>query len=394
MDIMKQKTVIVLFALSIYALLLTGCWDRTEVNDLAIITAAGLDLTEDHQLELSVKIYLTSPSSSGQMGQLESSGGGAGKSVVRSATGLTMADAVSKLQQVLTREIFWGQDEVFIFGERLAKEGIAEPMEYLLRHPAPRERANMFVSKGAAKEVLQLNPPIERSVADALREMAKNETGLNITMKELAQSMAGKSKAAALPMVEIKPKQGNQEAFAYLLGTAILKNGKMIGRMDDSVTRGIMWIRNEVKRGTVVISPEFSDGYVSLQLLNSRTVLIPNIHEENWSITVRIEATDDIIENTTDLDLSKPDHIEDLEEGLEADIDRRVKAALNQAQKEMNADIFHFAEAFYRKYPKKWVQSKDRWDEIFPNVEVKTQTKVKVRAPGLIGKNLFKPSQR
>lgn len=161
MDRAKRKTVLVLFFLSIHALWLSGCWDRTEVNDLAIITAAGLDLTDDHQLELSVKIYLTSPSAPQQSsgGISDTSGGGAGQSVVRSAVGLTMADAESKLQQVLPREVFWGQGEVFIFGERLAKEGIDEPLEFLIRSPAPRERANVFVSKGSAKDVLQLDPP-------------------------------------------------------------------------------------------------------------------------------------------------------------------------------------------------------------------------------------------
>jgi spore germination protein KC len=305
-----------------------------------------------------------------------------------------MADAVSKLQQVITRQIFWGQDEVFIFGEKLAEEGIAEPMDFLTRHPAPRERANVFVSKGAAKEVLQLNPPIERSVADALREMAKNQTGLNITLKELAQMMAGRAKAAVLPMVEIKAKQGNQAAFPYIRGTAVLKNGKMIERMDDSITRGIMWLRNEIKRGTVTISPEHTNGYVSLQLIKSRTELIPHIQGDKWSMTVRIEATDDIIENTTDLDLSVPRHIERLEAELEDDITRRVDKALNQAQKEMNADIFYFADAFYRKYPKEWKQNMNRWDAIFPNVEVRLQTNLKIRKPGLTGKSLFKPKQR
>ncbi len=395
MDAIKRKTVLVLFTLSISMLLLSGCWDSTEVNDLAIITAAGLDLTEDHQLELSVKIYLTSPSSSQQLGGMsDPSGGGAGLSVVRSAKGRTMADAASKLQQAITRKVFWGQDEVFLFGEKLAKEGLTEPMDFLMRHPTPRERANVFVSKGSAKDVLLLDPPVERSIADVLREMARLQTGLNITIKELAQMMAGQSKAAVIPLVEIKPKQGNQDPFPLIRGTAILKNGKMVGRMNDVATRGIMWLRNEVKRATVTVSPKNTQGYVSVQLFRSRTQLVPHIHGDNWSITVRIDAQDDIVENTTDRDLSVPKHIEQLETELEDDINHRVNMALAQAQKKMKADIFQFADAFYRKYPKKWNQNKDRWDEIYPNVEVRLETNLRVTRPGLTGKSFFKPNQR
>ena len=388
----KRKTALVFLALSVLALLISGCWDSTEVNDLAVITTVGLDLAEDRQLELSVKIYLTSPAASQQSGggMSEPGGGDSGKSVVRWAKGVNMADAASKLQKLITRKVFWGQAEAFIFGERLAREGLTEPMDYLIRHPTPRERANVFVSESTAKEVLLLDPPIERSVADALREMAKSQTGLNITMKELAQMMAGKSKAAVIPIVKIQPKQENQEPFVFVQGTAILKNGKMVGLMDDDVTRGVMWLRNEVKRATVTVTPKNTQGYVSVQMLRSRTRLIPQIQGDDWSITVRIEALDEIIQNTTDLDLSVPKHLEQLEKALGDDINHRMNMALAQAQKKMKADIFQFADEFYRKYPKEWGKNKDRWDEIFPNVDVRLETNVKIARPGLVGKNPFK----
>lgn len=386
----KRKTVLLLLALSLCTFSLSGCWDQTEVNDLAIITAAGLDLTEDHQLELSIKMTVTSPSGAQQTeGMSDSSGGGGGQSIVRSVKGKNMADAASKLQQVMTRKVFWGQDEVFIFGERLAKEGLSEPMNFLLRHPGPRERANLFVSKGSAKAVLELDPPVERSVADALRSMAKARTGLNITMKELAQMMTGKANAAVIPLVEIKHTQKPQDSFPFIHGTAILKNGKMIDRMNAAATRGILWLRNEINRATVTVSPKNSEGTVSVQLLRGQTKLVPHIHGDDWAITAQIDAQDDIIENTTDLDLTNPQHIEVLKSELQADINRRVRTALAQAQKKMKADIFQFADAFYRQYPKEWNRNKGRWDEIYPKVEVRLQTNVKIGKSGLIGQNLF-----
>jgi spore germination protein KC len=389
----KRKTVLALFFLSINTLFLSGCWDRTEVNDLAIITAAGLDVTDDHKLELSVNLFVTSSSGGQQMGGM-SGGEGGGQSIVRSAAGLTMADAASKLQQMLPRKVFWGQDDVFIFGERLAKQGIVEPMEYLTRYPAPRERANVFVSKGLAKDVLRLQPSIERSVGEVLREMAKSQTGLSITMKELAQMLAGKANAAVIPWLEINQDQDDQKSIPFINGTAIVKNGKMAGRMNDLATRGIMWLRNEIKNATVTVSPKGTKGYVSFYLLRSHTELVPHINGDNWSVTVKIETEDDIVENTTDLNLMEPEHTQELETELRTDIENRVKKALTQAQKKMNADIFNFADAFYRKYPKEWNQAKDRWDEIYPKVEVKLETNPKITRAGLTGKSIVKPEQR
>jgi spore germination protein KC len=395
MEKTKRTTVHLLLFLSIQTLLLSGCWDRTEINDLAIITAAGLDITKEHQVELSVKIF-TSQTSKGQgMGGMSTSdGGGPGQFAVQSATGVTLADAASKLQQMLPHKVFWGQDEVFVFGERLAKQGLAEPMEFLTRHPAPREHANVFVSKGLAKDVLRLNPPMEQSVADVLREMAKSQTGLNISLKEFAQMMAGKAGAAAVPWVEIKGNQDDQGETPVIHGTAIIKNGKMVGHVNPEVTRGIMWLRNEVKSATVNVRPQGTKGYVSLFLLRSHTKLVPHIEGNNWSVTVKIETEDDIVENSTDLNLMDMKNLPSLESAMRADIEKRVKSALTEAQERLNADIFGFADAFYRKYPKEWNRAKDDWDERYPKVKVKLETKAKVVRPGLTGKNLFQQNQR
>jgi spore germination protein KC len=391
----KAKGTLIGVLLFIPVALLSGCWDRTEVNDLAIITTGGLDMTEDRKLELLIKQYLVAPTSNQQSGGFSADMDvGSGSSIVRSAQGVTMADAVSHLQQVLSRKVFWGQNEVFIFGDRLAKEGLAEVMDYLTRHPIPRERANVFLSFSPVKEVLELHPPIERSVSQALRKMAENQTGLNISLKELAEMMAGRSKAAVIPIVQIMPKNGKQESFAYINGTAVLKDGKLVGRMNDAETRGIMWLRNEIKTATVTASPPHAKGPISLQLLRSHTELVPHIKKGNWSMTVRIETHDDIVENASELDFSTLDHIEELEHELENQIKRRIQMALGRAQSEMKADIFGFADAFYRKYPKEWNRNKDRWDDLFSNMEVNVQAKVYVSRPGVTGKSIFKPEQR
>lgn len=44
--------------------LVGGCWDRTEVNDLGLIMAAGLDLADNGNVELSVQVFTPSQSSS------------------------------------------------------------------------------------------------------------------------------------------------------------------------------------------------------------------------------------------------------------------------------------------------------------------------------------------
>lgn len=189
-------------ALLLSAVLLTGCWDRTEINDLAIVTAAGMDLADDGKIKLSVQIFVPSASTSDPTSSAFT--GGSNQTIVRSAIGLNLADATARLQETLSRRVFWGQADVFIFGQKLAERGINEPMDFLTRHPHPRERANLFVSEGEATEVLELRTPTERNTAELLREMAILQSGLNITMLQAVEELSEEAHTAVIPMVVVK----------------------------------------------------------------------------------------------------------------------------------------------------------------------------------------------
>lgn len=377
----------ILFLMINIVILLSGCWDRKEVNDLAIIVAAGIDKKSDETLELTVQVF--TPKAGGgsqQMGESGSSGGGQ-PVVVRSAEGITIADAMSKLQQLYPRRLFWGHAEVFIIDEKLAIEDIRPKLDFILRHPQLRDRSHIYISKEPAKKVLSLTPPLERDLSEVLRELSMLKIGMEVTVMEVAQMFIGDSGAAALPLIEIlesQPPQKKDQTIAYISGTAIFKKGKMVGTIDGAQTRGVLWLRNEINEAVVTIKPEIVDGYISMVLLHAHTKLIPSIENGKWKIILKAYTEDDIINNGTVLDISDQNTIKMLEHKLEKDITSRVYSALDVVQKEMNADIFGFSEAFHRSYPDIWNKNKDNWDEIFPQVEVTIESKANVRRPGMV----------
>lgn len=377
-------------------LFLSGCWDRKEVNDLAIIVAAGLDKKRDETLELTVQVF--TPKSGGGGQQMGESSGGAGGQpvVVRSAEGVTIADAMSKLQQMFPRQLFWGHAEVFIIDEKLAREDIRPKLDFILRHPQLRDRSHIYVSKDPAKKVLKLTPPLERDLSEVLRELSMLKTGIEITVKEAAQMFIGDSGAAALPLIEVlksQPPEDVNQTIAYIDGTAIFKKGKMVGTIDGAQTRGALWLRNEISQAVVTVRPEIVDGYISMVLLHSHTKLTPSIQNGKWKMTLKVTTEDDIINNGTVLDITDPKTVEMLEHKLEKDIHNRVNSALAIVQKEMSADIFGFSDTFHRAYPDIWNKNKDNWDEIFPQVEVLIDARAIVRRPGMVTRPSLIPEE-
>jgi len=379
-NIIKMLTILLLFLSS---LLLTGCWDRREVNDTALVLGTAIDTEKGKQIKLTVQVLIPQTASSQQQG-----GGGSGPSsqvLIRSAIGENMADAMSKLQVELPRKIFWGHCKTYMIGEKLARKGdLHEQIDFLLRHPEPRERALLFVSKGEAADILEFRPTLELYVGEGLRKLSVMHIFASVTIKDFEQMLTGDAGGALLPVIKIvQVKNGNkEETVPSITGTAIFKKDKMVGQIDLKVTRGLLWLRNEVEATAVTVKPKKGES-ISLDPIRETTKLIPTIKNGKWGILAKITSEGTIVQNGSNLDVMSPQITKRVEKDVEKDIKERINQSLKQVKKGMDVDVFGFADAFHRKYPKEWAKVKDHWDTVLPDVYVKVDIKTRVRRPGL-----------
>lgn len=227
---------------------LSGCWDQVELPDLAIITAAAIDRLEDGKTRISVQIFIPRTITSGQTGEDPSSA----STFVREGIGDNLANAISKLQLNVPRRLFWGQCKLFIFGDELAKNGIRKEIDFLARHPSPRGKSLLYVSKGEARDILTLIPPLERYSGEALRKVSQIENGMITTLKDVDMGLMGESESVSMPYIKKlsqndKTRKSNQ-TIPVFEGTAVYKKDKMIGTLNMKETRGLLWLKDEVKR--------------------------------------------------------------------------------------------------------------------------------------------------
>ncbi|MCZ0754423.1 Ger(x)C family spore germination protein [Anoxybacillus sp. J5B_2022] len=380
----KRKKCVIYFFICVNCLFLSGCWDRTEINDLALVTGIGID-QKGKDVMLTVQLIVPKLLGAGTSMNGSNTGGG-GATIVRSGTGKTLADAIANLQEKLPRRLFWGHVKAIVFGEKAAEAGIRPHMDFLSRNPQMRLRSNVLVASGTAKSVLELLPPIEQSSAEVMRELSKSEILMNATLKDVLQMLSDDTRAAALPMVKILPVEKGKtklETIPFINGTAIFKKDKMIGSIGDKLTRGVLWLRNEIKQANITVSVKGVKGKITATIIHAHTQLIPKYEKGSWKMVVNITSQDDILLNATNFSLYNEQHIHRLEKELARATTARVEAALQKVQKEMNADILGFADAFHRKYPKEWNRVKKRWDEIFPTIEVTVKTKITIQRPGM-----------
>lgn len=380
---MKTKLNLVIVFLTCF--MISGCWDRTEINDLALVTALAFDTAVNNQIQISAQFFVPKSlkGSSGEGG----GGGGERQTIVRTEKGEDTADALSKLQAKIPRKLFWGQCKAFIFSEGFAKKGIREQFDFLVRHPQPRERAYIFISEGMAFDTLKVLPPLERTSATALRKLATNKTGIGATMEQVAMMLKGDSHSAIIPLIKVlQPEETmkSYETIPYIFGTAIFKKDKMVAEISEKETRGVMWIRNEIKEFTSTLYLNEGKDKVSLNPVIANVKLIPRIEGDHWIITLKVKTEGDIVQNGTMLNPMMPEAFNTIEKAFKEDVRKRIQLAIQVVQQEVKVDVLGFATEFHSKYPKEWEKVKNQWEDMFPRIEVRIEIEAHILKPGLV----------
>lgn len=377
---LKKTGVFITFMFPV--LILAGCWDRVELNDLAIVTAAAIDKSEDDQVEISLEIFI--PKSMG--GSSQEVGGNGDITMLMSHKGSNLADALSKLQKEMPRKIFWGSCNVFIFGEDLVEEGIQHHLDFLLRHPQPREGSFTFISEGKAKKFLAQKSKLERYSAEDIQGIVVMGLGTGVTLSELDIMMKTKGQGSALPYLSIKKEKTSEEKLSeipYFKGTALVRGDQLAGILSETTTSGLLWLKGEIKTGLINIRPEKEKGTVSVAPVLANVHLSPKITGGEWKMIVRVETEGNVMQNSTNLDLNKPGSVEKIEEAYSNHIKDRISKAVEESQ-EKRVDILDFNKKFHQKYPNQWKEVENHWEEIFPEVETEFIVKAHINGNGFI----------
>ena len=360
---------------------LTGCWDKDEVNSLAIVTSAGFDRTEDGTIELTLEIAAPQQEESGKPGGDQKQKNG--KTIIRTATGKTAADAQGQLQMMMPRTIYWGQLQALVVGEALARDGLREQLDYLVRDNEIRLRVMPFVTRGKVRDFFESPYLLEQTKADFLQSEAGRIFHKPLTISQLVQRLSGDQNGAILPFVDVPQEGGGKGGDPYIKGYAVLNRGRMIGTMTGDSFLAAKWVMNQLKNDVQTVNVgSGSPSSVTLKItaLNSR--LIPSRKEGEWQMKIRIGSELSMIQNTTRLPMADPQHARKLEAAMAEHLRERVERTVKEAQR-MRTDIFGFGEAINRQNPREWKKLASRWDRIFPQMAVSVEVKTDLRRIGM-----------
>ncbi|MCR4442676.1 MAG: Ger(x)C family spore germination protein [Peptococcaceae bacterium] len=386
---MKRTAVFLLLAL--LAVPQAGCWSRREINELAIVLGAGIDLAAEGQMRLTVQFAKPASFAGSGEGRGE---GVKGASWVVSAEGKTVDEAAKHLAWKVPRDIYWSHCIVLVLGEGMAKKGIREVVDFFQRDREPRETMWVMAAKGEAKDFLETFSTLENTSAQAAGLINKMKTGCPVQLRELAEMLSSEGIQPVIPCAEAKyegisPGQGQENAPAFkqveIAGAGVFKEDKLIGWLDDEETAGLCWLKAKPVREEVSVkSPDEPDKKASVEIRRSKTRIKAQYDGNKLRYNIKITVEGDMVELQSREDVAEPARLKVLEMELGKTVETIIAALVAKAQHEFEADIFGFGEAFHRQYKKEWRVLKKRWDKEFAQAEVNIDVEAHIREIGLM----------
>jgi Ger(x)C family germination protein len=379
--------------LLVVSLVLTSCWDRTEVNDIAIVIAFAMDKGKNGEYLLSVQVPLVS-----QMGGSNSGGGGGGTSgdkmyYVDSAEGKTLWEASSIIQSRMSRNLYYAHHRVIVIGEDLAKDGLEQTMDVIARFPENRLTAYLVMAKGKGIDLLQAQPQFERFSGEAMRELIKMQS-IPVRVKDIAQILNTPGSDPFLPYVaavDTHPKGRAKEI--QVLGIAQFRKDKLVGIFPPDVSQGIRWFqRNFAGYSTHFFTAK--NQKVSIEIDKGKAVINPVLKSDHVHFEILIQANATVVENMTMADLSHKSNLNALEEKLRENIKQSVEQVLTRIQKQQ-ADTIGLGLVVARKYPRDWKRTyRANWYEQLKKATFHVQVSAQITNIGQITENITKEERK
>lgn len=384
--------------------ILTGCFNAQELDELGISLLMGFDI-EDGKVLLTAEIVDPSYTT-------EISGQG-GESPVKyvQGTGNNLLEAFRDISLKFGRRVYAAHNKVLIFGEEVAKEGIVTYLDELFRDREQRENAYILIAKGAkAYEVMGINSGLElipaNYIRDIIQETENNPKGIDMNIIDYLKNYYHDGINPTIGVIEKKSKktidQISEEAASDIfelsvLGSAIFDQDKLVGYLNGNDTKSLNFILDNIGRGIITFelplleeeklqNQEADRDLSTVVIINNNTKNDIELKEDELLLKTSIELKCALGEVIGKIDVSKEENLIRIADTCSKTIEENIEAAVKKVQKDYGIDIFGFGIVFHRKYPEQWEEIKDNWDEIFADADFEIEVESKIIRTGLINR--------
>lgn len=384
---MKNKQLCMGGVLLIVAcLLVSGCWDRRELQDRNFVMAVGIDAVEQRQEET-------------PRGQAESNakyqislqvlrvGGGqsSARTYVISEQGQSIFAAVRSLLSQSSKSLWFEHVQSIIISEQVLKQAPLETfLDFFRRDAEMRWRIKVFVTPGQARELLEYQPPSGEAggvvFANSIRmhgrvlHIAGARTDLGFIVQELDSGID-----VIIPRIE---KAGDTVKIG---GVAAFRHNQFVGYLDEAATAGIKIIRGTEQSGIIrAPCPHQDGGWVVFQITRHHSEVKPQLENGQLRFLFKTELSgglSEVQECTNGEEVNNAEFATAAEQAVEKEVARLMRYGARQTQL-LGIDCLNLGGILRARYPQIWQQYQNNWPQTYAEIIGEPQVTVHIQYGG------------
>lgn len=288
------------------AAMASGCWDRREIETVAVATAIALDLPAAREgLLLTAQFSIpartmgaaagagggggmTGPGSGLSAPFARTTGGPSGPTAwVVGAAGSTLTEAVERITRLSPRLPIWAHLRLIVVGEEVARQGLGGVLDALLRERQFRRTPWIVVAHGIpGYRILELPNPISPSAEEGMTRLLEILQGytadaLPVRLQDFLTAVAepgidpvvaGMTYALPVPhSPQLTPSSEQLPAFPQPLGAALFRDDRMVGWLSAEQTRALALLMGQSRIFRLIAPCPQGTGVVVLRVVRFQT---------------------------------------------------------------------------------------------------------------------------
>jgi len=363
---------------------LSGCWDQKELNEVAVVIGVGVDKGEEDRFTVTAQVI--KPTASGT--NVAGAGGAELPTWSVTASGATFLDAIAELNRVSPRRLYWPHLQIVIFGEDLAKEGIAPVITWFEKSRDSRSGTFIAVTQGTAEDLLNQKIELGNVSAKAMADLIANAEirqlpARQMTLRKLTGILSSPGIDIAADVIDPKKIRGKVETYE-LVGAAIFSKDKLTGYVKSEAVHGLAIANNMYENAIIKAAcPHGEEGYVAFQMTDFRSKLRVASRRGKVTGTFDIFAEGNLLDQTCSGRLVQPDAIPAVERSVAEKLRSMLRRMFEEAA-EQRSDVYGIGQELRRHYPEVWREYTGDWRDRLADVNIEANIELNVRRSGLV----------
>ncbi len=346
--------------------LLTGCRDYRELSDMAMVSNVSIDKELD-QFKIIVQVLDST--------QKNSDNKSSPSVILYDSTGKTLHEAFRNITLESPKKLYIGHVDTIIIGENIAKVGINDFIDFILRDAEMEKDFNLIITTDPINEVMNVLTPLvsipSLNISSSIK-ISKELKGnvIDVSFDEFVSNTLIEGIDPVLPTLYIKKMDSKNEdinpenRLVLSKNTAIFNKDKLIGYLNSDASLGLNLINNNTSSSVISFKCD-NNNYASIELLTSSSKYTYDYKENKIKIKLKITGT------LSELNCNMNTKNEKIIKELERKTENRIKEVLNEtiyALKKNNSDFIGIGKYLYQNNYNYYKKNKDFIPNLIKNI--------------------------